>query len=217
MRENNLSQLVGALGGWLEARPYGAEQDALDRAARIVLDMRLLGVSIDDVDAPELAALDPEDREVVEHARVWAQARREDASRRERADERAALHRRVAEREAGPSDAFTQPAPSQEPIVDARASESQESKSNDTARPEPVAIEAELQAPPSPSGDVVAATTKLADPDDHDFFSASEPDVDASTTRSLRISPDAAFKVVIVVWGIAALGVLAVLLRLALG
>ena len=210
MRENNLSQLVGALGGWLQARPYGAEQDALDRAARIVLDMRLLGLSIDDVDAPELAALDPEDREVVEEARVWALARREEASRRERADERAALHRRVAEREAGPSDAFARPAPVSDPVMDMRQFDQPEPASHEDEHVVGAGL-AEAQR----SVDVATATTELADPSDHDFFADPEPaEVPA---RSRRVAPDAVFKVVLVVWGFAALGVVAVLLRLALG
>lgn len=210
MRENNLSQLVGALGGWLQARPYGAEQDALDRAARIVLDMRLLGVSIDDVDAPELAALDPEDREVVEQARVWALARREEASRRERADERAALHRRVAEREAGPSDAFAWPASTPDPVIEM----------SDLAQPEPASHQDEQLVSAGlvetqRSVEVATSTTELADPSDHDFFADPEPA--EVPTLSRRVAPDAVFKVVLVVWGFAALGVVAVLVRLALG
>ena len=250
MKENNLSQLVGALGGWLQARPYGAEQDALDRAARIVLDMRLLGLDIDDVDAPELAELSPEDRDVVEQARVWAQARREEARRRRAADERAARHRRVAEREAGPNEAFAWPArPSvrDETPPPAPASAAEPLPELNAPEPEPeVEAEVEPTAPPAetaapavePEADVVGhlagavvdadqsiggSSVTLADPSDHAFFEVD--DVVGDTGRAAgaapgtrrRVRPEAVFKVVIVIWSIAALGVLAVLLRIALG
>lgn len=227
MKENNLSQLVGALGGWLEARPYGVEQDALDRAARIVLDMRLLGVDIDDVDAPELAALDPEDRDVVDQARTWAQARREEARRRRAADERAARHRRVAAREAGPNEAFAWPdRPTASPAPSTPASD----RSAAAAASVPD-VGAQTQVEPGPVESRVAAewdgadveshapatTTVLADPADHDFFSATDVAPAEVEPSRKRVSAEAAFKVVIVIWAIAALGVLAVLLRIALG
>ena len=254
MKENNLSQLVGALGGWLQARPYGAEQDALDRAARIVLDMRLLGLDIDDVDAPELAELSPEDRDVVEQARVWAQARREEARRRRAADERAARHRRVAEREAGPNEAFAWPArPSvrDETPPPAPASAAEPLPELNAPEPEPevevepvaqaAAVADEPGAPAAfaePEADVVGhlagavvdadqsiggSSVTLADPSDHAFFEVD--DVVGDTGRAAgaapgtrrRVRPEAVFKVVIVIWSIAALGVLAVLLRIALG
>ena len=201
MRQNSLSQLVGALGGRLQERPYKVDPDARDRAARIILDMKLLGVSIDDVDAPELIALDPEDREVVEQARVWALARREEASRRERAEERAVAHRRQAERNASAnaSETSARPALSPEPIVDVRDVEQpdndrQEGQSQDT----PLAFE-------------------LAEPADHELFTVPPLNAVPALTRLRRIKPDAAFKVVIVVWGIAALGMVVVVVRLILG
>ena len=239
MKENNLSQLVGAIGGWLQARPYGAEQAALDRAARIVLDMRLLGVDIDDVNAPELDALSPEDRDVVEQARVWAQARREEARQRLVAEERAARQRRVAEREAGPNEAFAwspiRPVRETPSVVDrGEASKAPQPKPDHPKPVEPASVQpasvqpASVQpepVPPALSVDGADSTAALADPSDHVFFSADDASEETRTfevptrsaARTSRLRPEAVFKVVIVVWSVAALGVLIVLLRIALG
>lgn len=302
MTENNLTQLVGALGGWLEARPYGASQDALSRAARIVLDMRLLGVGIDEVDAPELAALDPEDRHVVEEARMWAQARREEARRRRVAEERVARQRRVAEREstnktfapapgdrAGASDPAEPRSPRSaayprsgsgsnataaspvasgdvaDPVAESRATPSPQRdepdwNEPDWNEPDTPAFDAQVDgsdfgagtvvdpdhdddldgedlfffAEPQPGtkakpevesrGDARQAETDassknpgLADPEDHAFFTVEE--LRANTDQDARswFRPDVVFKVVIVVWGIAAVGVVLVLLGMAFG
>lgn len=230
MKENNLSQLVGALGGWLQARPYGVEQDALDRGARVVLDMRLLGIGLDDVDAPELAALDPEDRKVVDQARVWAQARREEARQRRVADERAARQRRVAERESGPNEAFAWPArASATPPIDATAAPLDTSDADDvtdlfSAAPAAAEqglagheLERERYEPAARSAQPDwRNSSAVADPDGHEFFENAD-NQGLVPTRPRRVRPEAVFKVVIIVWAIAALGVVAVLVRIALG
>lgn len=66
----------------MQARPPGVPQSAFDRAAQLVLGLDLLGVDLDDHDAPELAELSDPDLIVVDHARIWALARREEARRR---------------------------------------------------------------------------------------------------------------------------------------
>ncbi len=285
MTENNLTQLVGALGGWIEARPYGADQDALDRAARIVLDMRLLGVAIDDFDAPELAALDDADRKVVEEARVWAQARREESHRRQAAEARAARQRRVAAREASPSTPFS---PATADRVDPSASSvdtkrpsspsgvserggngsdnvsdprgaspgrrdsdgaaamapmvgdrpagdhdqdlvdednffSAEPRGRDAVDREPGALSAPNRTKQKHDGPKHRGVgderhpngAELRDSDDHEFFTVDE--LVSNTSSDTWLRPDVVFKVVVVIWAIAALGVVAVLLGLVFG
>ncbi|MEM7091946.1 MAG: hypothetical protein AAF567_02995 [Actinomycetota bacterium] len=124
MAADNLTQLVGALGAWMEARPADATPETLTRASNIVLSMRLLGVELDDTTAPVLDELEPEDRAVVDRARSWAQARREEqriwakrdaTRRREQAARQARVERAQAARARRDALSAEEPAESQEP------------------------------------------------------------------------------------------------------
>lgn len=123
--------MVGALGSWMKARPTGVTQNALDRAAQIVLGMELLGVDLNDQDAPELAALNDADRAVVDQARIWAQARVEETRRRELAQAGAAAAASESVRPAPEP----QPAPQVAAAVERTASQSNASQ---RTAPQPV-------------------------------------------------------------------------------
>lgn len=65
------TQLMGAMGAWLRARPADAKPHELDVVTKLVLDTSLLGVGVDDEDAVELAALTPTQQQVVDEVRRW--------------------------------------------------------------------------------------------------------------------------------------------------
>lgn len=72
MSKDNMSQLVGAMGAWLEAAPAGVPVSDRTRTTALILDGSLLGVRTTDVAAGELAELTKEDEALVSSIRAWA-------------------------------------------------------------------------------------------------------------------------------------------------